>query len=85
LQGITNVRDGTWLRRFIHEPDKMISEKDPLALELFAKYKEVRMPNLRVGEDDMNALMNFLASDGRDAPTGQKPGTVAPKTATASK
>jgi hypothetical protein len=27
LRGITNVRDGGWLRRFIHEPDKMIAEK----------------------------------------------------------
>jgi protein SCO1 len=85
LQGITNVRDGAWLRRFIHEPDKMIAEKDPIAVELFAKYKEVRMPNLRVGEDDMNALMNFLASDGRSTPTEQKPATVEPKTGAALK
>jgi protein SCO1 len=63
----------------------MIAEKDPIAVELFAKYKEVRMPNLRVGEDDMNALMNFLASDGRSTPTEQKPATVEPKTGAALK
>jgi hypothetical protein len=38
-----------------------------------------------VGEDDMNALMNFLASDGRSTSTEQKPATVEPKTGAALK
>ena len=61
----------------------MIAEKDPLAVELFAKYKEVRMPNLRVGEDDMNALIKFLASDGRDG--SQKVELAEPKSGVALK
>jgi protein SCO1/2 len=80
LQGVTNVRDGAWLRRYIHEPDKMIAEKDPIAVELFAKYKQVRMPNLRVGADDMNALINFLISQDRDAPAGDRGETAGSKT-----
>jgi protein SCO1/2 len=70
LLGVTNVRDPVWLRRYIHEPDKMIAEKDPIAVELFSKYKEVRMPNLRVGDADMDALINFLASKDQEASAG---------------
>ncbi len=83
LLGITNVRDRGWLRRYIHEPDKMLAEKDPIALELFQKYKEVRMPNLRVGDADMDALINFLASQGTD--TAPRPKPEEPKTGVALK
>jgi protein SCO1/2 len=63
----------------------MIAEKDPIAVELFERYKQVRMPNLRVGDIDMDALINFLASEGRTTPTEQKPKTVEPKTGAALK
>src|SRR5207248_452128 len=43
LLGVTEVRDRAWLRRYIHEPDKMLAEKDPIAVALFEKYKGVRM------------------------------------------
>lgn len=72
LLGVTNVRDRAWLKRYIHEPDKMLAEKDPIAVELFSKYKEVRMPNLRVGDADMDALINFLASQDRVAQAGER-------------
>ena len=31
LQGVTSVRDRSWLLRFIQKPDVMLTEKDPLA------------------------------------------------------
>jgi protein SCO1 len=80
LLGVTNVRDRAWLKRYIHEPDKMLAEKDPVAVELFSKYKEVRMPNLRVGEADMDALITFLISQDRDAPAGERDETAGSKT-----
>ena len=38
----------------------MLSGKDPVATALFARYKELRMPNLRLGEVDVNALIGYL-------------------------
>ena len=81
LLGVTNTRDRAWLVRFIHEPDKMIAEEDPIATALFRKYKEVRMPNLRVGSEDMKALLGFLASQDRTGPVPRaesQPGTAEP-------
>jgi protein SCO1/2 len=60
LQGVTSVRDRTWLLRFIQKPDVMLTEKDPLATALFKQYKEVRMPNVRLGPDDTEAVLKFL-------------------------
>jgi protein SCO1 len=67
LQGVANVRDSAWLARFISTPDKMLAEKDPIATELFEKYKRVIMPNLRLEPEDLGALMNFLKRQS-DAP-----------------
>jgi hypothetical protein len=40
LQGVTQKRDRAWLARWIQNPDKLLAEKDPLALELYTRYKK---------------------------------------------
>lgn len=60
LLGVTNIRDKAWLTRFIISPDKVLAEKDPIATALYDKYKRVNMPNLRLGTDDVAALIAFL-------------------------
>jgi protein SCO1 len=65
LQGVTARRDRTWLRRFIATPDQLLAEGDPLATALFTQYQKVQMPNLRLGEADVVALLAYLeAQDG---------------------
>jgi protein SCO1/2 len=59
LAGVANTRDAAWLARYISEPDKMLAAGDPIAKALQAQYK-VRMPNLRVGDRDLAALLDFL-------------------------
>jgi protein SCO1/2 len=60
LVGVTNQRDHDWLTRFITEPDKLLAENDPIATALFAKYKQVQMPNLRLGPEGVKSLIDFL-------------------------
>ncbi len=77
LQGVTNVRDKAWLERFINTPDKVLAEKDPIAVALFEKYKQVRMPNLNMAPVDLKNLMDFLARQSaapdKDASSPDKP------------
>ncbi len=68
LLGITNVRERAWLERFIATPDKMLAEKDPLAVALFEKYKQVKMPNLRMADVDLQNLIEFLVAQNADKP-----------------
>jgi mono/diheme cytochrome c family protein len=62
LRGVTKIRDRAWLLRIIQKPDEMLAEKDPIVTALLTKYKQVQMPNLRLGDGDVSALMMFLES-----------------------
>ena len=63
LQGVTHRRDRTWLTHFITAPNEMLAQKDPTATALFTKYKQVTMPNLRLSEVDVKALLGYLEKD----------------------
>jgi len=47
----------------------MLAEEDPVALALFAKYKQVNMPNLRLSSVEIDAVLNYLKAQATDAPT----------------
>jgi len=76
LLGVTLTRDHDWLVRMIREPEKMMAEKDPIATALYEKYKQVKMPRLPVGNEDMAALMKFLESQDRKMTAGGVVGAV---------
>ena len=60
LLGVTERRDRVWLKRWIKEPDKMLAEGDPTATELFLRYQEIAMPNLRLENEEIDALIKHL-------------------------
>jgi protein SCO1/2 len=72
LKDISSARDQAWLYKLIQTPDKMITEKDPLALQLFEKYKQVNMPNLRLSDEETKAILKFL-KDPTAAPVPHEP------------
>jgi protein SCO1/2 len=63
LKDVTVVRDRVWLTRFIVEPDRVAAERDPIALALREKYKQVQMPNLGLTDREAAAVIDYL--DGR--------------------
>src|SRR5512140_286533 len=60
LKGVTARRDRAWVKRYLIEPDKMLAEGDRIATELFGKYRNVRMPNLDLRNDDVAALVTYI-------------------------
>ena len=60
LQDVAGRRDREWLARYIVQPDKVLAAGDPIAIALRAKYRTT-MPNLRVGDRDLAALLEFLS------------------------
>ena len=62
LAGITARRTRAWVTRYIAEPDALLAAGDPIATELFKRYKEVRMPNLRLGASDVADVVSFLGT-----------------------
>lgn len=60
LLGVTGLRERAWLSRYLKAPDEMLAAGDPLAVALFEKYNQVRMPNLRLSERDVETLIQHL-------------------------
>ena len=60
LAAVTTRRERGWLVRYLRHPDQMLADKDPIAVALFEKYKNVPMPNLRLSEGEIAAVLSFL-------------------------
>jgi protein SCO1/2 len=58
------VRDRQWLARYIARPGEMVESGDPVATALVSKYRELRMPNLELGEQQVDEVIAFLESIG---------------------
>jgi protein SCO1/2 len=65
LLGVTQKRDPKWLARWLKEPDKMLEEGDPLALQLYEEYGRLPMPNSRLNPVEVESLIRFLDSESR--------------------
>lgn len=63
LLNVHRKRDRVWLTRWLKEPDKMLAEKDPLAMALLAEWNNVPMPNLRLTESDVQDLLTYIAEE----------------------
>jgi protein SCO1 len=60
LQGITKTRDRAWLTRWIKSPDQLLAEHDPIAENLYNRFNKIMMPNLRLDDDQVEALINYM-------------------------
>jgi protein SCO1/2 len=60
LKGVTALRPHDWLTQFIQHPEQLLDAKDPVATSLMAKYKNVRMPKLGLGDEDVAELINYI-------------------------
>jgi cytochrome oxidase Cu insertion factor (SCO1/SenC/PrrC family) len=63
LLGVVDRRDPAWLQRWIAEPDKMLVEKDPLAVELFEAWGRVPMPNMRLEKPEVDAILEHMKQE----------------------
>lgn len=60
LQGVTQKQDRAWLTQWISAPDKMLAAKDPIAMQLFAEYNSIAMPNTGVTDAQVASLIAYL-------------------------
>lgn len=63
LIGVTRQRAPAWLARWIREPDRMLAEKDPIAMQLFERFDRIAMPNLRLDENAAQSILAFLQEE----------------------
>ena len=62
LLGVTDKRDLDWLKRWMKDPPAMM-ETDELAKELLKEAKGVKMPNMKLTDAQIDALLHYIASE----------------------
>ncbi len=72
LIGVTRNRDPKWLNRWIREPDRLLAEKDPIALQLYEQFERIPMPNLRLDEASAQSIIDFLSDETERQQTSAK-------------
>ena len=65
LLGVMERRERDWLERWIAAPDEMLAAQDPIATGLFEAFGRVQMPNLRLNELEIDALLEYVETEGR--------------------
>lgn len=60
LAGVTKSRPRAWLSRWIREPDRMLAERDPTAMAMMARYRNLAMPNLGLRESEVREVIDYL-------------------------
>jgi heme/copper-type cytochrome/quinol oxidase subunit 2 len=62
LHGAHQRRTEEWLIRFITQPDRMIAEKDEIAVRLVEQFNRIVMPNLGLKASEARALLGHIRS-----------------------
>jgi len=62
LAGVTATRDLDWLRRWLKDPTAMLAT-DSLAKALLKQNNNVPMPMLRLANDEVEALIHYIARE----------------------
>lgn len=60
LAAVVTRRERAWLVRYIEAPDEVLAAQDPVAMDLLRRYKDLRMPNLRLAPSDVADLVSYL-------------------------
>ncbi len=67
LAGVTLRRDKDWLKRQIKEPDRLLAENDPIAMQLLQESNNVPMVPLGLSDADVVAVIAYLESTEQQA------------------
>jgi mono/diheme cytochrome c family protein len=61
LKGITNRRKSEWLRSFVIDGDALYQSGDPIALELYKKWRNAKHPsNKGLKREEINRIIRYL-------------------------
>jgi cytochrome c551/c552 len=60
LAGVTERREHNWLRRWLKETNAML-QSDPQARAMLEQWHYVRMPQIKLSDADVEALLAYMA------------------------
>ena len=63
LMGVLDRRSLDWVQRWLHDPPAM-QQSDSTARAMVAQYNNTKMPNLQLGDEEVTALIAYIADQG---------------------
>jgi len=63
LAGVIGRREPEWIHNFIKDPPAMLAS-DPVGQELLKEFKGMKMPNLKLTDEQIDNLIHHLADAG---------------------
>ncbi|MFQ5547610.1 MAG: c-type cytochrome [Woeseia sp.] len=67
LAGVTLRREEGWLKRQIKEPDRLLAENDPIAVQLLQESNNVPMVPLGLSDAEVEAVIEYMKSTEQQA------------------
>ena len=64
LAGVTQRRTTDWLKRWLKDPTALIGS-DSIADAMVVEYASVKMPNMKLGDSDIAALLAYIGGGGK--------------------
>ena len=64
LMGVTARRSNEWLRAWLKSPETMI-KTDSTAKQLYNEALGIKMPNLKLSDEEIDAIIAYLAEAGQ--------------------
>ena len=63
LMGVLDRRSLDWVQRWLHDPTAM-QQSDSTAIALIAQFNNTKMPNLQLTDEEVTALIAYVADQG---------------------
>lgn len=64
LIGVNEKRDRQWLVKWIKSSQTMVREGDALAVQVFNEGNKIPMPDAFINEEEINAVLEYIKSEG---------------------
>lgn len=72
LTNLMERREPDWALSFIRSPMALITDEDPVALELFDRYNQIPMPDqAHLGDEVINDIIEYIISQSEPSPNIQ--------------
>jgi hypothetical protein len=63
MNGLFERRSAEWVTRFLKNTTEML-ESDSIAIALYEDFKRIKMPQIKLTDSDIQAVMHYIAQEG---------------------
>jgi len=78
LAGVQQRRSEEWLLKFIRSSQTVVQSGDPVATALFEEYNNIPMPDNNYSDDQIRAIISYIAENSPGGPGAAETGGVSP-------